>query len=246
MPIRIKRVPSGVFGLDELIQGGFPESSVNIISGPAGAAKTLFCSQFIYNGAKAYGENGLYLSLEETRESLMEAMEQYGMRPKKLIDEGKLFIVDLGGMSRRSQEEEEEGLERKLVGFDTLRSFIDVMYDVTNIKRVVIDSIVAVALFYDSEEELRQEMFRFTRYLKSKNLTALMITEAEDYTGHETRFGLEQFIGDSYLALALEKLEGEFRRTITVLKMRSTKHDSGTHPFYITKTGIEIATNVTI
>ncbi|MEM2900028.1 MAG: ATPase domain-containing protein [Thermoplasmata archaeon] len=111
-------------------------------------------------------------------------------------------------------------------------------------KRIVIDSITAVGLYYKSMEELRQEMFRFVRFLKESKVTAVLITESITQSGDTTRYGIEQFVADSFIVLSYEKKQGEFRRAVSVLKMRLTKHDSGTHPFLITNTGIEVSSEI--
>ncbi|MDI6806700.1 MAG: ATPase domain-containing protein, partial [Candidatus Aenigmarchaeota archaeon] len=56
----MKRIKSGINGLDKLIEGGFPEGSVILVSGAPGTGKTLFGLQFIYQGAKA-NEPGVYV-----------------------------------------------------------------------------------------------------------------------------------------------------------------------------------------
>jgi KaiC/GvpD/RAD55 family RecA-like ATPase len=56
-----------------------------------------------------------------------------------------------------------------------------------------------------------------------------------------TRYGVEQFLADSFLHLALEDVKGELRRTLTVRKMRFTKHDTGKHPVHITRDGLVVA-----
>jgi len=243
MQVSIKRVPTGIPGLDDLIEGGFPEGSVNVVSGPAGGAKSLFSMSFLYNGIKEYNQAGLYISLEESKENLLKAMACYGMNIPKYEDAGKLFVVDLGGMAREGVGYKED-LERKLVGFETLTNFITVFLAATPVKRIVIDSITAVGLYYKSLEELRQEMFRFVRFLKESKVTAILITESTTQSGETTRYGIEQFVADSFIVLSYEKKQGEFRRAVSVLKMRMTKHDSGTHPFLITSSGIEVSSEI--
>ena len=67
--------------------------------------------------------------------------------------------------------------------------------------------------------------------------------ESADQTFDETltRFGIEQFLADSFLHLALDEVKGELRRTLTVRKMRFTRHDTGRHPVHITADGLVVA-----
>ena len=64
-----KRCISGIPGLDPLIEGGFLENSVNLVTGETGTGKTIFCSQFLWNGLQK-GETGLYITLEERPEDI--------------------------------------------------------------------------------------------------------------------------------------------------------------------------------
>jgi len=88
-------------------------------------------------------------------------------------------------------------------------------------------------------EEFREELFTFSRYLRQQDLTTILITESLEDQGL-TRFGVEQFVADSFIVLGLEDVRGELRRTLTVRKMRFTKHDTAKHPFLITPRGIEV------
>jgi len=86
-----ERVPTGIPGFDELVQGGLTEGSVNICSGPAGSAKTTIGMQFVYNGAKE-GENGLFLTLEESRDNIITAMKNFDMDLEPLLNKLGLLV----------------------------------------------------------------------------------------------------------------------------------------------------------
>ncbi|MGQ9582845.1 MAG: RAD55 family ATPase [Thermoplasmatota archaeon] len=95
-----ERVPSGVEGLDALLNGGFPMDTVNLISGPPGSGRSVFCIQFIYEGVEKYNDPGLYITLEENRESLVKEMKSLGLKPEIYESEGDLIIADLGWFLR--------------------------------------------------------------------------------------------------------------------------------------------------
>lgn len=231
------RVPSGIPGLDILIEGGFPERTVNIISGPAGSAKTLFGMQYIYNGAKNYSESGLFIALEESRENIERAMKSYGMDLSDAHRTGKMQLFDFGEM--RKDYIEGKGQEGWMIDFRALEDFLKTQIDRSNAKRLVIDSISAINLSYSSSEKLRREFFRFCRFLKEKNVTAILIAETPET--NLMRFDIEGFVSDSLIVLGYENVGGEYRRTITIYKMRFTKHDPYKHPFLIMKNGIEVS-----
>jgi circadian clock protein KaiC len=60
-------VPTGIEGLDELVSGGFPRGRVVLVLGGPGTGKTILASQFLYKGISQYGENGIFVSLDEVK-----------------------------------------------------------------------------------------------------------------------------------------------------------------------------------
>jgi KaiC/GvpD/RAD55 family RecA-like ATPase len=231
------RVPTGIPGLDELMSGGFAENTVNLVSGPAGSAKSLMALQYIYNGVKDKDETGIYLTLEEPRENILRALSAYGLDITKYEEEGKFILLDLGEVRRRVKATEEEGV----IGFGALIELLRNLMDFTGAKRFALDSVTAVGLYYeDSPGLLRRELFKFGSFLREKDITSLMVTESIE-GGQLTRYGVEQFIADSFIVFGLEDMKGELRRTVTVRKMRFTKHDTMKHPMLITSSGISVS-----
>ncbi|MGA1821060.1 MAG: ATPase domain-containing protein [Thermoplasmatota archaeon] len=231
------RIPSHIPGLDELINGGFPSGTIALVSGPPGSAKSLLSMQYIYNGARYEDEGGIYLTLEESRESILRAANSYGMDMEEFEKEEKIFLVDLGKMRMECSSAEE--LDWGLVSFDTLIDFLKNHISFSGAKRLVIDSVTAVGIYYKTSDLLRRELFKFSRFLKEAGITTIIITETTD--GRDSRYGIEEFVADSLIKLDYESTEGEYRRTVTIRKMRFTKHDPLKHPFLIMDNGIEVS-----
>lgn len=233
-----KRVHTGIPGLDDLVEGGFPENTVNLIAGPTGSAKSLFGMQYIHSGARDYNDIGIYLTLEERKENIKKAMKCFGMEVDRYEKEGKLILVDVGKI--RTKLRSEKDIRKGIVGFGKLQNFLENFLKSTKANRLVLDSITAAGLYYKETEILRQELFAFTAFLQKMNITSLLITESMNETGEVTRYGVEQFVADSFINLGLERISGELRRTITIRKMRFTKHNTRVHPLLISQNGIVI------
>jgi KaiC/GvpD/RAD55 family RecA-like ATPase len=232
-----ERKGTSIPGLDELMNGGFPIGSINLVSGPTGSAKSLMGIHYINNGALYEGEVGIYLTLEESRESIIKAASSYGMDLETLEREGKVFIIDLGKIRMECSTKDE--LEWGLASFETLQDFLSNHISFSKATRLVIDSATAVAVYYQTDEMMRREFFRFARFLKSSDLTSMIISEV---TGdNDSRYGIEEFVADSLIKLDYESTQGEYRRTVTIKKMRFTKHDPLKHPFLIMENGIEVS-----
>lgn len=151
---------------------------------------------------------------------------------------GDLSFIDLGEMRKLSKGDE-------FLDFDSLESMLSGLIEATGAKRLVIDSLAVLGLHYDSLNDFRRELFQFGRFLSEKEITSLLVTEAGE-KGGLTRFGIEQFIADSFIYLGLENVKGELRRTIVVRKMRLTNHDICVHPFLITNEGLKVSSDVKV
>jgi len=232
------RVPTAIEGFDILVDGGFPRNSVNIVSGPSGSAKSLFCLHFIFNGVEEFSEPSIYVSYEESADTLRETLRNFGMRPEGPESKGALSFIDLGEMRKLSQGDE-------FLDFDSLESMLTGLIDATGAKRLVVDSLAVLGLHYDNLNDFRRELFQFGRFLSEKEITSILVTEAGE-EGRLTRFGIEQFIADSFIYLGLDNVKGELRRTIVVRKMRLTNHDVCVHPFLITNKGMKVASDVKV
>ena len=75
----IRKVTTGIEGLDTMLQGGFPEGRMILITGGPGTGKTIFCSQFLHHGSAEEEEKTVYISLDENKIHFMEEMlKRYG------------------------------------------------------------------------------------------------------------------------------------------------------------------------
>ena len=228
-----ERLATGIEGLDKVIQGGFPRGTINLVSGPAGSGKTLLALHFAFSGPAACNEKSMYLSLEESRANLVKVLSCFGMETSKLEDEGKLVLLDLGELRIG---DEESG---SMLGFTELKDFLQSYLSKRRLDRLGVDSLSVAGLHYGSPRSLREELFSFSRFLRDRGVTALFVIESVEGMGL-TRWGFEQFVADSLIQLGLEETKGELRRTITVRKMRFTKHDTVKHPLRITSNGIVV------
>jgi KaiC/GvpD/RAD55 family RecA-like ATPase len=230
----MERLKTAIKGFDELIEGGFIQNTVNLVSGPAGSGKSLFGMQFIYNGVRLFDETGIFITLEEGSENVRLSMQSHNMDIEKFITEGKLYIIDLGEVEKDTSKS-----ARRIRGFESLAEFLANLITISHARRVVVDNLSAIGVNYETSGDLRQGLFRFGRFLKDNNVTSILITEAlgEDQM---TRFGVEEFIADSYLKLVLREEEGKLNRYLMVRKMRFSAHNSKLQAYQITNEGIRI------
>lgn len=231
------RVPTGIEGLDIMTGGGFPRGTVNLITGPTGCGKTILGMGFLAHGAAVHKEAGVFLTLEETRESLLRAAGNFGLELRPLEEEGRLSIVDMSRV--REHHTATEDTTREVASLGAIQEFLSHFLDNFEAKRLVVDSITAAGIYTKDADDLRQELFRLCNFLRELGITTIMITDLVEGRGL-TRYDIEQFLSDSFIVMELEDVGKGLRRSIVIRKMRYTDHDTERHPYIITKGGVQV------
>ncbi|MBE9178408.1 circadian clock protein KaiC [Oculatella sp. LEGE 06141] len=229
----VQKIRTMIEGFDDISNGGLPIGRTTLVSGTSGTGKTLFAVQFLYNGIVNFDEAGIFVTFEESPADIIKNAFSFGWDLQRLIDEGKLFILDASP--------DPEGQE--VVGSFDLSALIErIQYAIRKYKarRVSIDSVTAVFQQYDAASVVRREIFRLVARLKQVGATTIMTTERVEEYGPVARFGVEEFVSDN-VVIVRNALEGERRRrTIEILKLRGTTHMKGEYPFTITNHGVNI------
>lgn len=224
----MERVPTGVPGLDDLIEGGLPKGRVILITGAAGSGKTTLGMQFLYDGVTRFAENGLFVTLEEEKADLLVDMSRYGWKLDRLANQKKLAIVQSPIPFELSQSK---------VGIDTLLDNVHREAMAVDAKRLVFDSIASLGLPYEDPVALRRDVLRLGALFRELGCTTLLLTEMLEGETKVTRYGIEQFVAHGVISLHLTPTY----RAIQVVKMRGTNHDMGIHRLRITETGLVVA-----
>ena len=229
----VQKIRTMIEGFDDISHGGLPIHRTTLVSGTSGTGKTLFSVQFLYNGITQFNEPGVFVTFEESPVDIIKNAHIFGWNLQKLVDEGKLFILDASP--------DPEGQD--VVGNFDLSAIIErIQYAIRKFKakRVSIDSVTALFQQYDAASIVRREIFRLVARLKQVGVTTIMTTERIDEYGPVARFGVEEFVSDN-VVIVRNVLEGERRRrTLEILKLRGTTHMKGEYPFTITNEGINI------
>jgi circadian clock protein KaiC len=221
----VKRVPTGIEGLDGLIEGGFMKGDVILLAGNTGSGKTIFSVEFVCNGATEYKEKGVYVTFEEDEKTLKRNMAKLGFDLEKLEQDGLIKVIGLEAM--------------KGAGLNANIEFI--LSAVKNLKaeRLVIDSLTAFFNASQEKFEYRTLMHIFYKVLKTLNCTTIMTCSVP--TGYKTLgLGIEEFISDSVLSLENVIHEAELKTRFLIRKMRGTNHSRQYHEVIICKNGLKI------
>jgi KaiC/GvpD/RAD55 family RecA-like ATPase len=234
----MRRITTGINGLDELLEGGLPQGRCFLVSGGTGTGKTIFCMQFLMDGAQ-HDESGVYITLDERPELIREDMLRFGWNIRKFEDESKLKIID-GTVAKIGVPSQEE-YSMPATGFDLDKLLMEIMKAISKIKakRVVIDSIPALGVNFENEHEIRKAVLKLTYMLSRTGVTTILTTEIDD-TKQFSKYGVEEFVSDGVIVLYYMGIGAQSNRTMHIRKMRATKHSEFIHPMEISAVGIKI------
>jgi circadian clock protein KaiC len=230
-PAGLSKCPTGIQGLDEITEGGFPRGRPTLVCGSAGCGKTLMSMEFLVRGATQFGEPGVFVFFEERESELAENVASLGFDLPDLVKR-KRILLDHIHIERSEIEETGE--------YDLEGLFVRLNYaiDAIGAKRVVLDTLEALFAGLPNEAVLRAELRRLFHWLKEKGVTAVIT--AERGREHLTRHGLEEYVSDCVILLDHRVNDRLATRHLRVVKYRGTVHGTNEYPFLIGEEGISI------
>ena len=237
----MKRIPTGIEGLDAMLGGGLPFGRCTLICGGPGAGKTIFAVQFLYNGAKKYGESGLYVSLDENPVHLKENMASFGWDIERLEKENKLITLDASPIRTIPGEVKigELNIGKRDFSMLSLIQGIKNTAEEYRMKRIVVDPITTLMLQYPDVSERQNALLDLMSAITDLGVTSLMTTELRA-TSLQRQVQAEEFLSHGVIILHNFTNGGRTIKAIQVEKMRGIAHDHELRPYKIMKNGIEI------
>ena len=253
----MKQIPTGINGLDKMLNGGLPANRCILICGSPGAGKTILGWQFLYYGAVKYNEPGLYVSLDEDIGQLKEELKSFGCHFEKtetneetsslgwqieqLEKEKKIAIVDASPIRRIPGKIKigDLSIGKRDFSLLSLLTFVERKVKDINAKRVVIDPITALTMQYNNISDRRTAILDLFESLNKLETTNLIITELRRVS-LEREINTEEFLAHGVILLHAFVNNMEIVRSIQIEKMRGIAHDNQIRPYEITKKGVEV------
>jgi len=245
----LPKVDTGIPGLDDLVDGGFPEGRVILVVGGPGTGKTILCSQFLYKGMYEEKENGVFVSLDENRSHFYSEMKQFGWDFEKAEKEGKFAFVDATRMSQvamlkeKLYKEESRSLRGKHLSIDKLIEDIRAKISAVGAKRVVVDTLAALFYRFPDAIERRTQVVELVQSLADMGVTCLVTTELK-HLSLEREASEEEFLVHGVIMLQTLFSGSTTTRSIQVEKMRGAKVNPSLVPYAINQNGVEIFPNM--
>ena len=216
------RISLGSSGIDPLLAGGLPTGYSLLVVGPSGSGKTILATEFLAEGVRA-GETGV-IAVFEKRPN--QSGRNQILNP--LIRSGHIGLIEYRALD---------------LSLDEVLHDLAATIQKLNARRVVIDSLSGfeLSLVPEFSEDFRSSLYRMVAQLTTMGVTVLMTSELEDrYTDLRfSPFG-SAFMADAILVQRYVELDGEFKRVLSIIKVRGSAHDKGIHLYDIDDSGLHV------
>jgi len=217
------RIPSGIVGLDEVIEGGLRDHTATVIVGASGTGKSTFAMQYILEGLDR-GEQGLYITLDVEPEQIIQESILLGWdRIQKYVDKQLFFFAS-------------NGSDFKAVVNEQLPELVQARKDYQTTTRVVIDPLTPI-IWAEKEKSVQRELigklFSTLKKIGSVVATVEQHGEGVGVDGYDASTPI--FLADAVLSLRYQAIGGAFNRTLEIVKMRGTRHGEEVYPYIFSR-----------
>jgi len=238
----VARTPTGIPGLDEILGGGLPQGRVLLVLGEPGAGKTILCSQFLANGIDKFGENALFVSMEEGKNHYEREMSQFGWDFSSAEKEGKFSFVDASPIRTIPGEVRIGKLTIGRQDF-SLISLLEVIRSnakAIDARRIVVDPVSLLIFQYPDETQRRKALLDMVEALSETGATCMLSSELHRVGIKGRILQIEEYLVHGVILMQTIAAGRTMERIIQVEKMRETQIDRQPRPYRITEKGIEV------
>ena len=225
--VNIRCLPSGVPGLDNLLGGGLPEFSFNLIAGTPGSGKTTLAHQIMFSLANPQYRALFFTVLGEPALKMLRYQQQFTFFDHDKINESIRFV-------NLSAELLEGDFDRVLARIaDEVKAYAPSL--------VFVDSFRSVVQSVKHEDQSGSDRQRFVQQLgmqmTSWQATTFLIGE---YLAPEAESSPVFTVADGILWLSQNLHRNSMVRKMQVVKMRGQAQAPGLHTFRISDTGLQV------
>ncbi|MEP6991495.1 MAG: ATPase domain-containing protein [bacterium] len=226
-PQSMRRLATGVPGLDTLMGGGIPAGDAVMLAGPAGSGKTTFATQFAAEGLRQ-GEAVVIVVFEEYPEEYLARAKARNQDMAEIYGSEKFRLIYLRPLDLSVDE--------------TLAEILEAVVS-SDATRVIIDSLSGfeVALAPAFREDFRESLYRLVGALTATGVTIFMTTEVVGgYPAVRFTTGKVSFITDDILVQRFVEVDGALRSVLAIHKMRGSWHSRDFVTYDVTGAGAVI------
>jgi circadian clock protein KaiC len=169
------KVPTGIPGLDKMLNGGLMKGDVSLITGSPGTGKTTLGIQFLHNGATKFNEPGLFITFEELPRQIYRDSSNMGMDLQALEAKKKLKLLCTTPSVLQKMKGKSKFLDNIIEEYKIKRVFVDSLSLFEKMLQFQVSGTVYFTTHTQFEEiKLREELYSFINYFKTRQLTTIL------------------------------------------------------------------------
>ncbi|MFW6055418.1 MAG: circadian clock protein KaiC, partial [Thermodesulfobacteriota bacterium] len=230
-PHAITKVPTGIVGLDEVLQGGIPEGGLTLLSGGPGSGKTMLGLAFLVRSAQA-GRPGILLTFEERKRDLRNYAFGFGWDLPLLEKRQSLAII-----SARMPP------NALLSGDFDLRGLLGIVQQQAQqmeARHILIDAPDVFLRLLENTVKERAELQALYEWLRNANLTCILTAKRQGKSVFASYYEFLDYMAECVIHLNQDVSEQIATRRLRIIKYRGSTYGRNEYPFAITSEGLRI------
>lgn len=219
---QLRRLDTGIAGLDWILEGGLFETGVYIVQGGAGTGKTIFANQICFHQAANQRQTVYYTLLTETHDRMLGFLQNLAFVDPAQVARGVKYVSGF-----------------KVLEADGLGGVVRSIRDTLARERptlVVIDGLVTAEEVAPSSTAFKKFLHEIQSIAVMFSCTMLLLTNPD----RAPAMNVEHTMVDGIFELARQTVRLKPTRTLEVTKFRGGGQCRGTHTVLITDQGMSV------
>ena len=214
------RIKTHIPGLDEALQGGVPEGFVVLLSGAPGTMKSSLAFSILYQNALKEGRKGAYFTLEQGKDLLLEHMAALGMADEKAL--AGLTLLDMGNIRKNLT-----FLQGRGTWLELFKMYCNNVMKADPISVLVVDSLDVLETMAKMQDR-RSDLYFLFEWLRDLGPLTILISERPLDLGPSAHPPDEAYLADGIVHVGMHPTADLYiQRRLRIVKMRSTRHETG-------------------